>query len=89
MKMRILMCLSVLIVAFVGWHLGIQIVAKITLDISFGNIDALAGGEDLPEVEIVCGETEGPCWAFDYFTNLGGIRCRRTDDPNNECYFVY
>lgn len=51
------------------------------------NVEALAR-EELPEFEVVCGQSYGPCWKRGYLCYKGeywGYNCDRSSDPNDNC----
>ena len=58
------------------------------------NIEQIAHAEDLPELEIICGAVDGPCWdgGCDDVTHtpFGSYRSwscdTATGNPNNVCY---
>ena len=40
-------------------------------DLALANVEALAQGELLPDVDITCGATEGRCWKKDWVSASG------------------
>lgn len=56
----------VAIATFTSYNVYYSQSKKQLSDIALANLEALASGETLPEVEVSCGSNGGKCWASGY-----------------------
>lgn len=82
MKKRMkIFALVAAVVAIGGYGIYTNQQVDVMSDLVLANIEALAKPEDLPEVEITCGSSSGPCWADDgceyTWTPFGGFKATR------------
>ncbi len=64
MKIKIFGGIAVLVFAIIiGLNIKMNSNKAEMSDLALANVEALAGDEELPEVVVSCGRTEGRCWA--------------------------
>lgn len=88
--------ITVGVCAFLGYSIFMSVNTDRTIDglLDLSEVEAMAAGEDLPEVEIICGEKEGRCWVGDCndvtHTSFGSYRswiCDKfTGYQNDVCF---